>query len=59
MARSITDPDRQASALTAVAGALAGQVSTSRPEAMARSITDPFMQAHALAAVVEALAQDG
>ena len=64
MARSITDPDWQAQALTAVAGALAqaGQYEqaaaiASRAETVARSITDPDWQAQALAAVAGALAR--
>ena len=66
MARSITDPDRQASALTAVVQALAqaGQheqaaVVAAQAESVARSITDPDRQASALTAVVRALAQAG
>ena len=66
MARSITDPDRQASALTAVARALAqaGQheqaaVVAAQAESVARSITDPDRQASALTAVAQALAQAG
>jgi len=51
-ARSITDPDRQAKALTAVARALAqaGQAAD-----VARSITDADGQARALAEVAETL----
>ena len=51
LARSITDPDRQARALAAVAGRWPRPGSTSRPrgaaqaETVARSITDPDRQA--------------
>jgi hypothetical protein len=65
-ARSITDPDRRASALTAVAQALAqaGQheqaaVVAAQAESVARSITHPDQQASALTAVAQALAQAG
>ena len=66
LAASITDPDRQAQALAAVAGALAeaGQheqaaAMASQAETVARSITDPDEQAQALAAVAGALAEAG
>ena len=66
MARSITNPDRQAQALTAVAGALAeaGQheqaaAMASQADTVARSITDPDRQARALTAVAGALAEAG
>jgi lipopolysaccharide biosynthesis regulator YciM len=66
MARSITDPDRRALVLTAVARALAqaGQHEQAaqladRAETAARSITDPDRQAQALAAVARVLAQAG
>ena len=52
MARSISDPSWQAHALTAAAGALAGQ--HEQAETMARSITDPSGQARALVAVAGA-----
>ena len=63
MARSITNPDRQAQALATVAGALARagqhqQAAAVAPQAetVARSITDPDRQARALVAVAGALA---
>ncbi|MGH3220780.1 MAG: hypothetical protein ACRDPY_19135 [Streptosporangiaceae bacterium] len=66
LARSLSDPGRQARALAAVAGALAQvgqheQAATvaARAESMARSVTDPGRQARALAAVAGALAQAG
>ena len=59
LARSITDPDQQAQALAAVAGALARAGQHEQALATARSITDPDQQALALAAVAEELAQDG
>ena len=59
MARSITDPDRQAQALAAVAGALAEAGQHEQAETVARSITDPDGQAQALAAVAGALAEAG
>jgi Trypsin-like peptidase domain len=62
LARSITDPDRHARALAAVAEALAG-VDRSRAltlladaEQIARAITAPDIRAQVLAAVAEALA---
>ena len=59
VARSITDPDWQAQALAAVAGALAGAGQHEQAETVARSITDPDRQAQALAAVAGALAEAG
>ena len=66
VARSLTDPDRQARALAAVAGALAkaGQheqaaAMASQAATVARSITSPDWQAQALAAVAGALAEAG
>ena len=59
VARSITDPDRQAQALAAVAGALAEAGQHEQAETVARSITDPDRQAQALAAVAGALAGAG
>ena len=66
LARSITDPDRQAQALAAVAGALAraGQQEqamavAAQAETAARSIADPERQAQALATVAGALARAG
>ena len=59
MARSITDPHRQAQALAQVAEALAGAGQHQQAEAVARSITDPVWQAQALAQVAEALAGAG
>ena len=63
---SITNPDRRASALTAVARALAqtGQheqaaVVAAQAESVARSITNPDQQASALTEVAQALAQTG
>ena len=56
VARSITDPDRQAQALTAVAQALAATGQHEQAEQLARSITDPDRQAPALTAVAQALA---
>ena len=57
LARSITDPDRRAQALAAVAEALAKAGQHEQAAAMARSITDQYRQAQALAAVAEALAR--
>ena len=59
MARSITDPDRQARALAAVAGALAGAGRHEQAETVARSITNPGRQAQAQTAVAGALAARG
>ena len=59
MARSITKPDRQAQALTAVAGALATAGQHEQAETVARSITDPGWQAAALAAVGRVLVARG
>jgi hypothetical protein len=59
VARSITDLSRQADALAAVAGALAGAGQHEQAAIMARSITDPDQQTRALAAVTEALARAG
>jgi hypothetical protein len=58
-ARSITDPDRQAWALTEVTEALIRAGDLGGAEAAARSITDPDRQAWALTEVVEALAVVG
>ena len=58
-ARSITDPNRRASALTAVAQALAQAGQHEQAESVARSITDPNRRASALTAVAQALAQTG
>ncbi|WP_122980003.1 hypothetical protein [Actinoplanes teichomyceticus] len=55
MARSITNPDWQAQALTAVVQAVAG-TDPDRAETVARSIINPGLQARALAAVVRAVA---
>ena len=57
--RSITDPDRQAQALAAVAEALARGGQHEQAASMARSITDPDWQARALVQVAEALAARG
>jgi hypothetical protein len=51
VARSITDPDRQAWALTVVARALARAGRHEQAETVARSITDPGWQVDALAEV--------
>ena len=59
VARSITDPDRQARALAAVAGALAGAGRHEQAETVARSITNPGRQAQAQTAVAGALAARG
>ena len=66
LAASITDPDRQARALAAVAGALAeaGQheqaaAVASQAATVTRSITNPLSEARALAAVGGALAEAG
>ena len=59
LARSITHPDSQARALTAVAEALAQAGQRDHAERIARTITDPDSQARALTAVAEALAQAG
>jgi hypothetical protein len=56
-ARTITDPDSQASALAQVVRALAKAGQYQRAEATARAITNPNWQAHALAQVAEALAR--
>ena len=59
LARSLRDPDSQASALAGVAAAL-GSVGLLDPaEAVARSIADPRTQASALAKVTAALARAG
>ena len=52
LARSITDPARQAEALAAVAVAAAGAGDLDRAQALAQSISDPGRQAEALAGVV-------
>ena len=54
LARSITDPARQAGALTAVAKALAAAGQPERAEQLARSITDPARRAGALIGVAQA-----
>jgi tetratricopeptide (TPR) repeat protein len=66
LARSITDPDRQAQALAAVAEALAeaGQheqaaAMASGAETVARSVTHPGRRAQALMAVARTLAEAG
>jgi hypothetical protein len=59
MARSITNPDAQASALADVAGALAQAKHFHQAEAMARSITNPDAQASALIRLADAMAQAG
>jgi hypothetical protein len=59
VARAITDPDRQAQALAAVAGRLAQAGQHEHAATVARSITDPDRQAQALAAAAEALAARG
>jgi hypothetical protein len=59
LARSITNPGPQASALAQVAGALARAGQHQQAEALARSITEPTYQAGALAQVAGALAQAG
>src|SRR5690349_11718573 len=59
VARSITDPDEQAQALAAVAGALARTGQHEQAATMARSITDPYWRARALAAVAGSLAMTG
>ena len=59
MARSITDPDRQARALTEVAGVLAEAGQPEQAETLARSITDQDLQARALTAVARALVARG
>jgi hypothetical protein len=55
VARSITDPDRQARALAGLVTAVAG-TDPDRAEMVARSITDPDQQARALAGLVTAVA---
>ena len=59
MARSITDTNGRAQALTAVARALAEAGQHEQAETVARSITDPDKQADALAAVGRALVARG
>jgi hypothetical protein len=66
LAASITDPDKQALALTAVAGALTDVSQHEQAVAMAfqaatvaRSITDPYWQAQALAEVAGVLVRAG
>jgi tetratricopeptide (TPR) repeat protein len=59
IARSITSPDWQASALAQVAAALAGAGKYQQAEAIARSITSPDWQMRALAQVAGALAGAG
>jgi tetratricopeptide (TPR) repeat protein len=66
LAASITDPDKQADALVAVAGALVGggqheqaAVIAFQAEAVARSITGPDRRARALIDVARALAEAG
>ena len=54
IARSITNPYRQAEALASLAGAAADAGDLDRGEALARSITDPYQQARTLARVAAA-----
>ena len=56
LARSITDPDRQAQALADLARVAAGAGDLDRAEALARAITDPDRQAQALADLARAAA---
>src|SRR5262249_45594714 len=53
IARSITDPVRQAQALAEVTRAMAGAGDPDRAEQIARGITTPHLQAQALAQVAE------
>jgi len=57
VARSITDPDRQAQALATVARALAQTGQHEQAATVARSITNLDVQAQALATVAEGLAE--
>jgi len=59
MARSITDPGRQAQALTAAVEAVAAAGDFDRAETVARSITEPYWQALALTVVAKATATAG
>ncbi|HEX5402568.1 MAG TPA: hypothetical protein VFX16_09730 [Pseudonocardiaceae bacterium] len=54
IASSITDPDKQARAVLAVAEAVAGEGDLDRAEELACSIADPVRQAQALRSVVMA-----
>jgi tetratricopeptide (TPR) repeat protein len=58
-ARSLTDPDWQARALTAAVEAFAAAGDSDQAETVARSITDPYWQALALTAVAETTATAG
>ena len=55
VARSVTDPDRQARALAVVADVLAQAGRHDQAAAVARSITDPDRQAEAAVAMADAL----
>jgi len=57
--RSLTDPNRQADALTTVVQAVADTGDLDWAETIARSFTDPNRQAIALAVVVRAVAGTG
>ena len=59
VARSITDPDQQADALTGLARALTAAGHPEQAETVARSITDPFGQALALTGLARALTDAG
>ena len=59
LARTITDPDRQARALSALAQAAAAAGEHDRAEGLARTITDPYRQAEALSALAQAAAAAG
>jgi hypothetical protein len=59
VARSITDPDRRAQALAAVAGALTRVGQHEQAATVARSITNRYWQIQALTAVAGALARAG
>jgi orotidine-5'-phosphate decarboxylase len=59
VARSITNPGRQAQALAELAGALAEAGQHEQAEIVARSITDPDRQARALTEVAKALVARG
>ncbi|MEX5638002.1 hypothetical protein [Parafrankia sp. FMc2] len=59
LARTITDPYRQAQALTTLVGTLATAGHHDRAETLARTITNPALQAQALTTLVGTLATAG
>jgi tetratricopeptide (TPR) repeat protein len=59
LARAITDPDRQARALSALAQAVARAGEHDRAEDLARTITEPYQQVQTLSTLAQAAANTG